>query len=1746
MWRITNQIRMCLFWLAAASTLISTEALADPPVTVLSNPPADVREFFKNEGFAPVDTIAFPDYAKLETDVVNLTKKLLIPADGPDPIRIVLIDSLHPNAFFLKTGSGERVLGVHIGLLRMLETDDELAFVIGHELEHGVSKLADHIENRRSRNDIGAIEIFGLRRAVENEVDVQSVLRRIHEKNFNPNGSIHFIDRMIQLYGDSMIYSHSLFQSRRDTVSLALTAVRRGLGQKVKADKESEYQTELVHGAQKNAFSEPRFKNMQMQRLEKLIADSKNPFSETFEQLKNGTLENYSLYNIFQSAHDDLTIKTIHLTKGLITEKERLDVELRLYEVLDQQFESAKTKILGNDLSSLSHEQLQQLQKLYERRYLLSISRRNSGGLPDVIPAVQKAQQLGQSLRQKEREVRFAKPGEEKSEATAGYDKLKKKRDEAAREAELELHTYDPSAPALIARYERVSNAYQQADGKDKALGAQLEALSREIKLLRRVIGPIRKRSDETTAALFDLGFEELLKGAKNLGELSNAIERMGAQSPERIDRDPLRILEAYIEVTKRELAEGGWGWGGPLQTWLSYNNDGTMGLLNKARKKDPKRVEDFFGKWVDVVMDAAPTARQLAHVFAGAHRPKRTDEPLFIHGDSSEGLYFSRPLANAVWTKARLTHFLNRMDQLFQADVARYLTGSRDDVFQDFFENLEAVTDKVQYLRKNGFLNPALEERLNVSEKLRRTFDTAANFLIEHSRLPGAPVLSTDQAKCLILARLPEYRDVLDPTGNFSNQKIISEAASVASLPELAEKLSGVLSYFRIPQLFKGEKPERMFEFLFSSQKLINFNSSGDWEYQRDDNKPTDEIFDIGMRASEWAKKAHPEDGRFCFAVLNPHLRELGNDRSTLRDRFGEQSKRFFKERFEFWRLKYAGLSYDEQTRRASESLWKEVTWTVGSGRGDNMEIVDDAIASLAPANPRQRLRFYNAYIEGLSSALALESQAESILNYSVERRTDMDGFVEVAKGISQMPGTDPDLLRRTHENLTKYKEVSPLTDALFEQMWTMRDGNSQLAQWLAATELIQNIYYDENRKKCALWQLEREFSIKSTSQKLKAGTEPLAVKGSVRLNLARIKDFINRQFEKKSAVKNEVLSSIEKNLLCNADEVKFLEDAKITVNNWYESRRLAAVDLPQQLSKSLDRYQQYQFLLYLIGASEKVPKLDRHAIGLLPKEFADEIEIAQAARRHFFEADIFTRTYALQPLLDEKNGPLQDPHLMDRMFETVLGEHGADKIYREVIKAYFDALPLGEKKALLAYVFSSMADSPGKPVSVKRVLEGMGVFGIKAGQFLRTSGLASPALRKELDDFFDKALEPQRAEIFRRLSQVFGEGFHPIQYVRELAGSGSVNYVVIADIVTHDGKSRRVVLRIRRDGAEGQVSNENEIWIKALASLGASPTTEVRRLASVLEEARSHAMQTLQPGGAEMDLSIERRAYAEAKEAYARGQTGGNIFSIDVAQPVDDLQRLVPEPYQKLISIYEAVDHVSLSEIQDEKLRARAAFEIGQAELEALFERGVFCPDGHPGNWLIDLKNMRLVRIDYAQLRRPPPEELDALKHILGEMISPKLDTQARQKLAKQIPRIVNIPVTDPRVDSLIDKSLTDPSLPDFKHPHERLFFVRDYIERELMAEHGVVTVSFKDSARSAVSSISKTQIYAEQMGQNTYLNLLLRNLDRNPTGYKAAVLGQLVRDQVREAASRTLTTIKDICRRVLESMAPPKRKE
>ena len=213
---------------------LGTNAFAYPVVTAVDDPTfSGVEKPEAREHLSKLRRVDFDRYPELEPvylKLIALTEKLLIGKDGTRPIRLLFVDDMTPNAFWMFTGSGgDRVLGIHLGLLKLADTDDQVAYVLGHELEHGLSVLNNPSEtDTNTENARHAL----LKRVAENEVDVKSIFNRVHKKGMNPYAAREMMHKIREAVGDDVPgRTHTMWANRINTVEQELTGMTRIIGE---------------------------------------------------------------------------------------------------------------------------------------------------------------------------------------------------------------------------------------------------------------------------------------------------------------------------------------------------------------------------------------------------------------------------------------------------------------------------------------------------------------------------------------------------------------------------------------------------------------------------------------------------------------------------------------------------------------------------------------------------------------------------------------------------------------------------------------------------------------------------------------------------------------------------------------------------------------------------------------------------------------------------------------------------------------------------------------------------------------------------------------------------------------------------------------------------------------------------------------------------------------------------------------------------------------------------------------------------------------------------------------------------------------------------------------------------------------------------------------------------------------------------------------------------------------------------
>ena len=325
-----------------------------------------------------VDFEKYPELGEVYQKVIALTEKLLIEEDGIRPIRIVLVDDMAPNAFYMNTVKGDRVIAINLGLLKILENDDELAFIIGHELEHGRSSL-----NRKVSLELANSHYLGqhtnmmmlhlLNRAAENEVDMKSVFRRVHENGMNPYASIDFLEKLKERVGDLPSDTHTTLSSRINTIEQELTGMTRILGERINKNNTNQ----VISPSVKMFIDSDKFIQQRKSNVESIMASYKERIIKLVDSIKS--LENTPSIE-FEEAKQKIRgemravmgtyfsdkKKIVTELHGIVPDTEFLDYQLRHEAAFAQSLAESIIDKLGNNIALRTIDQFEIINTLLQ------------------------------------------------------------------------------------------------------------------------------------------------------------------------------------------------------------------------------------------------------------------------------------------------------------------------------------------------------------------------------------------------------------------------------------------------------------------------------------------------------------------------------------------------------------------------------------------------------------------------------------------------------------------------------------------------------------------------------------------------------------------------------------------------------------------------------------------------------------------------------------------------------------------------------------------------------------------------------------------------------------------------------------------------------------------------------------------------------------------------------------------------------------------------------------------------------------------------------------------------------------------------------------------------------------------------------------------------------------------------------------------------------------------------------------
>ena len=1663
--------------LLLAGIMQSVNILAFPVVTDVQDPHfSGVADLSLREILTQMRQVDFDKYPELKTvyqKVIALTEKLLIEEDGTRPIRLVFEDDLVPNTFFLQTVKGDRGLIITLGMLRLLENDDQMAFVLGHELEHGLSVL-NKKHNRGlpqsgyGRDNGNFMQLKFVNRVAENEVDVKSVFRRVHGNGMNPYAAHEVLEKLRQYGGDTVSFTHTMISNRINTVEQELTGMTRVIGERINQNNT----TEVLNPSTRSFFQSDEFIQRRRNSIESIITGQEGK-TDRFLDLVKG-LESVPPNEMARAkSHIDEELGAILETfssdkrrivtelQGVVSDTDFLDYQLRLEGAFGQTLFEGIAQRFGDTVKVAIPEQFKIIQNLMREKLFTNPL------MTGVTPLSSIDKEIDRKIHEQNRYGQGSDQGESSRYAAI----------------ERELRELRSKRRVLESGLENLPAAQRAEDALAGVgdINPRFWELRREFEGHIRYVGRWILRSDEVGKIMtlendemvfanpVGHGFLQAMNAYVNLSAdrkrevfpqiFKKNIDYMIAQL--QTTDDPVQ-QQSLLDITTKFLfghsgthifKESGYG-------FEEYIADDAPGFTNHMRRL------------FRAVLDYAADDKIIPMFFGDQHRPELEYTLYDFFKSQAQGFYEQivdeEMLVEA--TKAKFESFYRKLELNPQYENLKDLFAYLDQYFLRDMAKIRNPTQR-QHLQERLSRVIGLVRRY-LPEEFSGTLETIIKFrYFEASGLYNSRELAaTLEQLFLTLERMKDneaFRGFVAGTLNFD----------------------GVFQAYISARLKKKTWLGRIVDnaqFFTNSPRQILLIQGDDIAYvQR-----RKDIF----RAFESKINIDGPNARGVFSILlnraDPHnLREVNYNYRVQE----ELCRRLLVNRTQYWFDKIGSeIPRRERVRLTLQNLFEETKdyWN------KDMKEIHTALGH--SDRGLTNIGFFFGYVDYIKE----KDKREGHTSLTVASRNRLDDVYREIVGYLTTLEDVQHISDREKLELVRYKldvgVTTPFLDMLVDYLFDIRDSDLEIRNFFDDEGLIDGLYYDSSKRKYAFYQLDQKHKARDIQRALESGeVAPPGVRQERRV-VSEIQETLDKQFPINNHVKDSVLNHIEESIRTSQVETRRLSSSRVTLDNWHEIPELIVVDLPSQINSRLtSAYERKQLLEYLVGISDRTPEFIERIYGENDKETARTI--LANFRRRFFQSPPVARSMVIQPLFDKNIGLISEPEMLEEINKMILGEKYHEPIVKRLFEAYLQAVPETEQKVIYSYIMNSFVDSPltSRGASLRVILEAMGPFGIKAGQFLNTSGLIPTEYSRELKDFLSNVLPPDRSRVIGDLEASLGLELRGLVSIGERLGSGSINYVQGVTVQV-DGEKIDAVVRIRRDYIEGVVANENDIWIKVIQDLRSSEDPLEYNTADIVEEARKQALSTLTSEGAELDLSIERDNFADAQKTYGRRIRHGRLegWEVRAAMPQEKLQRLVDPEKQKLFSFYERVNHTPLEQIQDMQLREEMAKVIIESELTALFENGVYDPDGHPGNWLVDFDKKAIVRIDYAQLRFVSEENRIAFKKVFSELIGFRPNFSTRN-MAIQLATLLESERPEEELVAAIMSASEKTVLRSWGDPQAKLFSLRNAIQDELSGTFRA-KVNLSDMLRSGLASLGKISGFAEHLSGSSYTGILIRYVD------------------------------------------------
>lgn len=1628
-----------------------------------------------------------------------LLTEMLLPEDGAALVHLVLLESLDPNAFMLNSTSGEKVVGITLGLIATLECDEELAFILGHELEHAHSQLQKEVEDRRQAGR--RVEALLLKRSVESEVDVKSVHRMV-VKGKNPHAAVDWLRRMEAQYGDLPGLTHPMYRTRSNAVEAAIAAnVRlRGEGGAHRLDQSP--RSHVVLGNVRAAvFGGDRVERFLFEKVESLLTPA-GMADAYFEAVRDNSRAAFpterpaaDISGETQTVFEQCFARRWQDIAALLPEAfdaaKKVELQLRLAKNLHEEFERAKRQWLGDAFMPNNPEQFEALVLLEKRRYPIAV--------PNLLEVLQKRDQLTENLAQAAGTpdaVRFAHY----------YDGV-----------QAELDRLEASIPAARALFEPgdaldhfVAEGYHTCDRhafepkhwlhSDRFLSA-LHAAGLRIRCIHDLVaqagkseaalraqGQVRAVLLATDLAGFALAYRsvdardlsvtekrQILQKAQDLFAAAPARAR-GAHgvahllfsqlSPYYAQDLPQETHACAVAVMTKILTEcAGEGdlesVGTLLQSALPFLGGEAEGCICT-----------FQDKTMAVWLAALGGTRELSaalHVIAKLGKQ--------VRGYSRDAMAFSAyrgavPLAKQL---AQPLGALARLDDVTAAQLEMLIYVHAPALMPAAMGPTELAVLRERFI--------ALCTDRNLRATFARSFEFYAVMYVFSQSFAAQD--TEERALRSDNDRLTECRRLLFemPEGEQKTRE----------KPLIEEEAHGV--YVRL-QAIAARKMSGLYDLLVATPGVWRFGykDKGEWPIGGSFFEPVQDLreyllqrltqerpWDLASAALLIRSRPYLDEssGQFLATCFQWHVQTAGSLEAAT---------------YQFWTaVDDARIAPTYHQQHGLGDFVASQYCTKSAGDHAEWQLTD---LTTFEAYRRGVARFVGEfqdadrpkakYLKQEVSGASVPDEHAGYPPFEMGLRVNWEpvrNFWKEADNYTRLPVATvaAAFLAYVTEKDTFFADEA--TGEVMAHLWAHR-ADPAVEKVLMHPQMVRAAFYQSDKVRLAQWQLEKIPGLTDICEADDLDQASLPGRTEIRELTRQCHTCLQQQFPKPTPASYEVLQWVEEQLLPSEAETELLSELRLTENNWTKSEGLYGIDAPDALERGLKTAaERTELIRYLIGVTRTPPVLTNY-----------RPEHVERFKSFYLENGELFRTLVMQALIGRAAEMMNASKTYPMVRALILDGAVGDVALEAVFDTYMEVLPGGERKLLLANAMAVMDPTRGGRLSFRRLLEAAGPLGARAAQGLVTSGVVTGELRQDLMTSFDAILSPTREQIYRQLKAAFGPAYDDIVAVGRIRGSGSLNYVVEVWLQTPAG-IRRVAVRIQKEHVQGMIQNEYQVWQEVTQRLVRHAHPRAQRYGRLMQGLLREAYQSLRPDGVELDLAQERARYEQARAAYERAAPHPDTeYRVDVARPILELQQRIQPEWQSRVSVYEYVAATRWDALADAGRRRALAGQVVDAELAAL-QGGTFDPDAHKGNWLIDGTDARLVRVDYAQLVEVAAAGCAYFKQLLRLLLNPSGGAQLQTHLQQHFSAVFAVDEPPAALDAALAHVFAASEMPT--DPMERLLCIQNQLELFFVDQGHPTELRFRDAVSKPLGLFLRLNLYRDYLGDPAYYAKLARFL-------------------------------------------------